>query len=296
MSLHLEQGPFRLDLAPEHGGSVLGFTYKTHDILRPARHEIPQNWSAKDFGAFPLVPFCSRITNGRFEGAHHKVQLPANMPPERHAIHGFGWQSAWTITESGPAMAELSHVYGGAVWPWAYTARQRFELSAQGLALTLSLTNQSDTMMPAGLGWHPYFPRGDAYLKAATTGIWLDRDERSAPAPAHADLNGGRWVKDLDLDAAFEISEPVQSIHWPEINLTIKSDPVFGKLVVYVPPGRDYFCVEPVTHAPDAVNSTLPREATGLRQLAPGETLSGTIGLLVSEPVEPWPAMRDRVL
>ena len=281
MSLQLEQGSFRLDLAPEHGGSVLRFTYKTRDILRPARHEIPQNWSAKDFGAFPLVPFCSRITNGRFEDANRQIQLPANMPPEPHAIHGFGWQSAWTITESGPSMAELSHVYDGAVWPWAYAARQRFELSDQGLALTLSLTNHGDTPMPAGFGWHPYFPRSGAHLIAATTGIWLDRDTR-APVPAHADLSAGRSVKTLDLDVAFEINKPALSIRWPEMNLTIKSDPVFGKLVVYVPPGRDYFCVEPVTHAPDAVNSTLPPELTGLRYIAPGETLSGTIRLLVS--------------
>ncbi|MEL7218992.1 MAG: hypothetical protein AAGK01_11250, partial [Pseudomonadota bacterium] len=40
---------------------------------------------------------------------------------------------------------------------------------------------------------------------------------------------------------------------------------------VYSPPGEEFFCVEPVSHIPDAVNSALSNDETGLRILKPGE-------------------------
>ena len=48
-------------------------------------------------GSFAMVPFCSRITSGRFDYRGKSVQLAPNFPPEPHAIHGFGWQSRWQI-------------------------------------------------------------------------------------------------------------------------------------------------------------------------------------------------------
>ena len=42
--------------------------------------------------------------------------------------------------------------------------------------------------------------------------------------------------------------------------------------MVYTPPGRGYFCVEPVTHMTDAINR-MDVAGHGLRVLAPGETL-----------------------
>ena len=30
--------------------------------------------------------------------------------------------------------------------------------------------------------------------------------------------------------------------------------PLFGHLIVYTPPGEDFFCVEPVSHMTDAIN------------------------------------------
>jgi len=32
-------------------------------------------------------------------------------------------------------------------------------LEPSSLAVTLTLRNEDTTLMPAGLGWHPYFPR-----------------------------------------------------------------------------------------------------------------------------------------
>ena len=45
-----------------------------------------------------MLPFCSRIHNGRFRYGDRDVSLAPNFPPEPHAIHGFGWQGLWRLS------------------------------------------------------------------------------------------------------------------------------------------------------------------------------------------------------
>jgi aldose 1-epimerase len=51
-------------------------------------------------------------------------------------------------------------------------------------------------------------------------------------------------------------------------------------LVIFTPPGRRFFCAEPVSHVTDAVNlAAAGHPDTGLRILQPGETLTSAITL-----------------
>ena len=61
------------------------------------------------------------------------------------------------------------------------------------------------------------------------------------------------------------------------------------RLQVFTPPLRDYWCVEPVSHVPNAIGMADP-QALGLKVLAPGEALSAWIELQVD------PARLVRVL
>jgi aldose 1-epimerase len=61
-----------------------------------------------------------------------------------------------------------------------------------------------------------------------------------------------------------------------KVALRMEADPLFGHLVVYVPAGRDFFAVEPVSHVNNAVNR--PDLADhGLRVLGPGERMTATV-------------------
>ena len=139
--------------------------------------------------------------------------------------------------------------------------------------------------MPAGLGWHPYFSRKDATLIVPTTHIWSVDPEtgQNAPSPVKIteDLSRARIVDGLTLDTSFSVDPGAMVINWPTHGVTIKPEPVFGHATIFVPPGEEHFCVEPITHAPNAVNSDLDEETTGLKWLAPGQTLSGKIKLSV---------------
>ena len=63
----------------------------------------------------------------------------------------------------------------------------------------------------------------------------------------------------------------------------MEADAIFGNLVVYVPDGRDFFAIEPVSHSSDAINRPdLARNE--LAVLRPGETMSGVVRLRVGAP------------
>lgn len=285
--LILETKAMKLTLLPDLGGSVGGLTYKTQDILRPFARTADE--SPLQTGGFPLFPFSGRISEGRFVWNGHAVSLAPNFLPEPHAIHGQAWHAAWQVAEHGSNHARLVFDYRPGDWPWAYRAEQDFTLREDGLDLTLRLTNQSEDPMPAGLGWHPYFPRMDARVTVPVDRVWTSDegmipDRLDVPA-AGADVSDWRVVDELDLDNAFTVSDRLSCIEWPSRNLRVEmvSDAVLGHMVIYTPKGQDFFCVEPVSHAPDAVNSQHPAELTGLHSLAPGETLSARISLTIRE-------------
>lgn len=279
----IKNGPFELDLTPEFGGSVSAFRAYGTDVLRCARPMNITDWDARNSAAFPMLPFVGRITNGGFMLNRQSIQLDANMPPEPHAIHGFGWQRAWRVLDASGNYASLEQIYSEQGWPWPYRAQQTFALEDDGLSLTLSIRNQGETPMPAGLGWHPYFPSHQTMMEAPVTRCWTG--ENTQPERADLDQNTNlryqRAAQSLNLDMAFDTENAPIAITTTHHVIALTSDPVFSKLTVYAPIDADFICIEPITHAPDALNITLPDRETGLIWLDPGETLNGQISLTV---------------
>lgn len=275
-----------LDLAPEYGGSVIRFSIAGRDILRP--YTGPKSdgiWDARETAAFPMFPFSGRIHDGKFSYNDEHYQRDANMPPEPHAIHGTGWQSEWN---TGIVSAHSASLYHEAQenWPSSYRAEQHFELFQDRLELTLSLTNTGAASMPAGMGWHPYFLRKEARLYAPTSAIWSQKEPNDAtkpePVPMKLKMNSETIVDTLLVDNAFDMAGNTQTLTYPDFKLTMTSSSIFEKLVIFVPPNEDFFCVEPATHAPDAINSDLSDKRTGLKHLQPGRLITGKITLTVS--------------
>src|SRR4029453_11321398 len=153
-------------------------------------------------------------------------RCPPNRPPGRHAIHGHGFQTAWTVSDSGPAHAVLAHSHVPDACPWAYRAAQRVPLTPTRLELELTLANESDTAMPAGLGWHPYFPRTPrTTLTARVQAMWLTHDEGMpttlAAPPPEADLSRGALVDAVALDNCFVGWRRRAVIEWPEADTRV---------------------------------------------------------------------------
>jgi aldose 1-epimerase len=286
-TVRLRRGGVELDLCPHVGGAITGLRWRGRDVLRPAGPACLNGGDPLCASSFPLVPFSNRIADARFAFQGQVYQLARNLPPEPHAIHGHGWQRPWTVEQASARRAELTFKNAVPGTPLDYRARQTFALHEDGLEIALELTNAGAGPMPAGIGQHPYFVRTDGVtLRARLDHVWLP-DERKipkerVPLPAAWDFADGQRLAPLDLDHCFGGWDGRAELHWPEPDLTLalEAGPALRHLVIYVPPGQDFFCVEPVSHVNDGFNMLERRvEGTGVRVLAPGQTLAGAIRL-----------------
>jgi aldose 1-epimerase len=289
-AVRLQEGGFELVLCPRAGGAITAFRHRGRDVLRPAAVAFSRSCDPLLASCFPLVPFSNRIADARFAFQGRVHQLEPNLPPEPHAIHGHGWQKPWAVAAADAARAELTFRHAVPGTPLDYAARQTFTLREDGLEIALELTNAGAGPMPAGIGQHPYFIRTDGVtLRTNLDHVWLPDErkipERRVPLPAAWNFAHGRRLASLDLDHCFGGWDGRAELHWPEMDLTlaIEADPAFGHLVIYVPPGQAFFCVEPVSHVNDGFNLLERGVAdTGVRVLAPGQTLAGAVRLRVA--------------
>jgi aldose 1-epimerase len=278
-----------LELCPTLGGCITAFRYQDIDLMRPATEEYWASGEPRASASFPLVPFSNRIADGHFVLGGRSYRFPINMPPEPHSIHGDGWTSAWTVESDEPSRAVLGHAPDDT--PFPYAARQIFELADYGLTASLELANTNDVRIPAGFGHHPYFPRThDLTLEMPLGEVWMP-DDRKLPSakvtvPDDWDFSTPKRLAPLTgLDHHFTGGEVKAVLRWPSLGLRldIDADPIFGHIVVFVPPGRDYVCVEPVTHVANAVNmQEHGNQDTGLQILEPGATLCGAMRFSVA--------------
>lgn len=285
MRVTLAKGDMTLEIDPCAGGSLSRLKHRDLDVLRPAPDRVGPAFDALQYAAFPMVPFVGRIHNGQFDWNGEQIQLHANLPPEPHAIHGHGWQDVWKVDEQTKTAISLVYRHQSDAWAWDYEARQTFRLGTNALNVELSLRNLDARPMPAGIGWHPYFPREGATLILPTTHKWTPETDTGENVPAAVqipgDLSRARIVEQLCLDTAYSVRPGPVELSWPTHSVQLKPDPIFSHATVFVPPGKDFFCVEPLTHAPNAINSKLPADVSGARIIAPGASLSGKIKLSV---------------
>jgi aldose 1-epimerase len=292
--LTLAAGGLEAGVAPEIGGSLTHFRRADGtDLMRAADAAALARRDPIGVACFPLVPFSGRIAHGRltFRGRSH--DLPRNAPPDPNALHGDGWQCPWQVEHADGREVRLVLPDPKRGWPWAYSARQSYRLAGDGLTVTLSVTNESDEPMPAGLGIHPWFDATpDATLAFRARSVFRVDDgylfAGVTPIPESWDFSAAKPVAGTGLVNGFAGWTGIAEIAWPSRRaaLRIEADPPLTHLVVYTPPGQPFFCVEPVTHSVDAFNleETGAAPDNGTVVLAPGETLTGTARFVVTDP------------
>lgn len=274
----LTAGDWRATLAPGLGGAVLTLDWRGQPVFRPTPDGATD---ILETACFPLVPYANRIADGRFvfEGRSVLLQTLDRFAP--HALHGDAWLLPWTVESQTENRVEMTLDWPGDAdgWPWPWRARQIVELSDEGLSITLSMNNTGDAVMPAGLGLHPYFQRyADSRLTLSAEGVWItdarEIPERLAPIAEVADWSKGLALADAPfVDHAYAGWTGEAVIEGGGQRVVMTADVPARWAQVYAPKGVDFFCVEPVTHRPDALNAPAD-EQTGLARLAQGQSLS----------------------
>ncbi|MEO8836308.1 MAG: aldose 1-epimerase [Caldimonas sp.] len=271
----LHAGALRLALRPDLGGSVAGLWHGTTPILRssePARLAV-----SREAAMYPLVPYSNRLGYRRFRWRGHDYTTAANVPDSPHSMHGVGWQRPWRIVSSSvlEVILELHHA-GDADWPFAFTARQYFSLTAESFSVRMQLVNDAAVDQPVGIGWHPYFvKRARSRLHVELSARW-DTDATLLPTRKVAQPGIDSDLSHLDFDNCFEGWRGPARIRDERFSLQLASSLPY--LVVYTPPEREYFCVEPVSHVNNAIHMGDPA-AFGLVALAPRATLEASMRL-----------------
>lgn len=263
-------------MAPSLGGSLVACEHDDVEVLQPVAQRAGSAL-APHCCSFPLVPFSNRIQNSRFSVDGKAIALTPNVTGSPHAIHGHGWQAAWHATDrsAGRCALALGHD-ASADWPWSYRARQEITLAEGALQLTLAIENTGRGDMPCGLGFHPFLPRDSTTrLAFEATGIGNRRaGEFPTGQVAIEDpycFRDGPHVADREgLDHCYGGWSGRAEVSGKARGFTVEAHPTTPFLIVYVPAGADYFCVEPVSHAVNAMNLA-DSAARGWWRLAPRE-------------------------
>lgn len=287
----------RLIVNPERGMSVTAFFARCGDDWLAIMPNTRDGNSELESASFLLLPYSNRVEDGRFVFEGKEYQLAHT---EKHAIHGdvrFRWWRTIEVTPESVRCGFDSSVFTDINWPWNFSAEVEYRLKGDILSSRLLLRNRGDSAMPAGLGWHPYFNRkitreGEPVILRLKVGaVYPDADNNRIPSglpqplTPDQDFSESRPLDpDYFLDTCFQGYDGNGSISWPESGVKVSFDcsPVCTHLVMYSPPGRPYFAIEPVTNANNGVNIYSRGEpGSGIVVLKPGETLRAEFNLRV---------------
>ncbi|GAA0545347.1 aldose 1-epimerase [Rhizomicrobium palustre] len=272
----LGRGALEIDISPEIGGAVTRLDCGDVPVLRHGGLKV------LDASCFPLVPVANRIENGVFKFGGKEYRLPLNFADHPHALHGHGWQTAWRVETVSRDKVAIAYDHARDAWPWAYSAEQVFSMTDDAVSMVLTLRSQDDKPMPYSLGLHPYFPRRPgSKVTAKVDGMWR-ADSTMIPTELVAatdliDLNAGQIVSKAPfVDNTFTGWQGPARIEQPELGLEImlKASANCGFFHVFIPEGEDYFCAEPTTAMPNALNRPESAGETGAGVLEPGQTVS----------------------
>lgn len=269
---------WEIELLAAIGGAIGALRHRGRDILRPAA---PRTGDPLETACFPLVPYANRIADARFDFGGQCIGLPLNFGDHPHSLHGVGWQSEWALDVVDAATAVLHHTHDGDErWPWPYRCEQRIALAPGRATIGLTVTNLAEETAPVGLGLHPYFPRDAATrLTVRSDRLWLADPTMLPTEPVSADRFGD-WSEaagvdgDELIDNAYEGWDGAALIEqaWGRVRIEARGASAFH---LYRPPGVDFFCFEPVSHLPDAINRG------GMPMVARGETVALEMTLTV---------------
>lgn len=264
------------------------------------------------YGIPILFPWPNRIEYGKFTFEGKKIQL-ATPSEGAHLLHGYVLNRPWQVAGSGSSEADGAWVTCnfksadfteiGAEWPFPFDVEGTYRLKDGALSVEVKGTNVGDGNMPAGLGYHPYFPlpllpsgdRKTCTVQLPCDTYWPLRDdnvptgETVAVAGDYALLEktalGERYYDDVWSGVKFD-DNGWSRCHFEDpdagVQIVVEADSAFREWVLFAPDSRPVVCFEPYTCTTDAVNLQGLGVDAGLSVLEPGGSLAGTMRFVPS--------------
>ncbi|MCC6378087.1 MAG: aldose 1-epimerase, partial [Burkholderiales bacterium] len=121
----LAAGDAEIELAPQTGGAIAAFTLLGEPILRSTPDDARTANDVRRHACYPLIPYSNRIALARLSWSGRTHDLARNFGDSPHAIHGIGWQRAWSVASRSTDTALLTLDHDGSdttAWPWPFRA------------------------------------------------------------------------------------------------------------------------------------------------------------------------------
>ena len=251
------------------------------DIVVPLREWPAESRRWAKAGAYPLIPYSNRISDGKLRHAGRSFDVDPHPDALPHSLHGHSHLLPWTAEAIGQDEVTLRVVpEPGKDWPWRFNAWQTFKLSPDALRVTLGIQNLDGESFPAGVGWHPYFAWGPDYRIRHDARWWWPFDEEYLPTRQRRPLKG--------QDDPLQSHRTAYLAEWTHVDvdrgdrpgLRLTADKILSHLVIHHVPDGAYVCIEPVSHLADGFNlAASGLEGTGTQVLEQGQALNGWVEL-----------------
>lgn len=286
-------GAHRFAFVPGHGACLLEL--QLHGVQVLDGYDTPEAMIENKYGKnIVLYPFPNRLKNGVYHWQGKTYQFAVNNAATGNAIHGFGrdrpMQIARTdINAQGASITCVRHEPGDeAAYPFIFSFFITFSLYADGLfEMEMKMRNHSETPIPAGIGWHPYFTLAD---KVDEMSLQLppcrkvEIDETMIPTgqllPEERFI-GLQPIGEQVIDNCFALSGEETAaevlLSGPRGRLRYRQEAGPGKfrfVQVFTPPHRHSIAVEPMSCNIDAFNNGM-----GLWNLEQGEEAGAAVRL-----------------
>lgn len=278
VSLHL--GDVTAQIA-QVGASLRALRVGDVDLIPP----YPEDAPTPSCSGVVLAPWPNRIRDGRWDDEGTPRQLAITEPKFHNASHGLLRFTAYEIAQTDTSAVLRASIVPQTGYPYLIETTVTYTLTADGIEVTHTLTNQSPEAAPVALGAHPFLMIGgvdthDLMLQVpATTAI--ETDERMLPTgtrPAEAALREGVRLGDVTLDTGFtDLARDADGLVRTTVaapdgrRLTLWQGAGFDVVQAFTTakyPGQALaLAIEPMTAPADAFNSGI-----GVRRLGPDET------------------------
>ncbi|PVX97916.1 aldose 1-epimerase [Paraburkholderia unamae] len=270
----------RLDVAPQLGGGITRFDWRSEGALEPVFRRcerVSARMDPNELACYPLLPYSNRIGEGRFHFGGRDVEVPRNRASEPLPIHGDGWLAPWSVASADRENVTLV-LDRSTGEPYSYRATLTYALDGATLGIALEVENTGRDALPFGLGVHPFLARdASTELSAPASGLWLSGDDwlpvRHVPAPPAWQFGVAYPLPEQLVNHAFSGWSGRAAVVWERRRLSLSICANTDYYVLYTPPGADFFCFEPVDHPINAVNLHGGADANGMTVLAQGERL-----------------------
>ena len=284
-TLHFDNAIWHAVLA-ETGGNLLRLRHRPTglDLLRTPR-------THRDFEAHPAVygvPLLflpNRIADGRFRWNGVAYRLPVNEPDRGNHLHGVLHTLPWELQRTPYGLAATHRFAPTPHWPHPFEARVEYWFRGDAVRQRVEFTNLGDRAMPFLFGQHTAFRLPDPDSRVTVT------------LADHAFVMNKRWLPTGETyplpSNSFDNRSGVVSLHAPaqpdergfqgariahpsrHAVVLYEIDPQYRFWVLWNWQGRHrLFCAEPQTCTVNAPNAGPLLGDTGLRSLAPGETIT----------------------